>query len=84
MIVGGNRSWAGSFREAGRFLAGGINTLIMIEPALREKKRYIVIETLEEQSYKEVKDNIYKESLAFLGEKGTGERRTEGTQGANA
>ena len=45
----------------------------MIEPALREKKRYVVIETLEKKTYQEVKKNIYKEILAFLGEKGTGE-----------
>ncbi len=45
----------------------------MIEPSLREKKRYIVIETLKEHAYDEIKSNIYKECLAFLGEKGTGE-----------
>ena len=45
----------------------------MIEPALREKKRYVIIETIERVSYNELKSNLYKESLAFLGEKGTGE-----------
>ncbi|MFA5405891.1 MAG: Rpp14/Pop5 family protein [Candidatus Nanoarchaeia archaeon] len=45
----------------------------MLDPALREKKRYVVFETLEDKAYETVKDNIYKESLAFLGEKGTGE-----------
>jgi|GEM_PF-1363359 len=45
----------------------------MIEPVLREKKRYIVFETMKEQSYEVVKSKVYKESLAFLGEKGTGE-----------
>ena len=45
----------------------------MIEPALRERKRYIVIETIKEVDYKTLKDNIYKECLVFYGEKGTGE-----------
>ncbi|MBD3312525.1 hypothetical protein GF352_03675 [archaeon] len=45
----------------------------MLEPALREKKRYIIIETRKKRTYKEVKSKLYKESLAFLGEKGTGE-----------
>jgi len=45
----------------------------MIEPALREKKRYIIFETLKERPYNEVKSKVYKGALAFLGEKGTGE-----------
>jgi len=45
----------------------------MIEPSLREKKRYYVIETLNKSRYPEVKDNLYKTALEFLGEKGTGE-----------
>ena len=45
----------------------------MIEPSLREKKRYIVFETMKEQTYDKIKSKLYKESLAFLGEKGTGE-----------
>ncbi len=49
------------------------SVLLMLEPALREKKRYVVFGTLKEWSYNEVKDKIYKECLAFLGEKGTGE-----------
>lgn len=45
----------------------------MLEPALREKKRYVVFETLKKRPYNEVKGKLYKELLAFLGEKGTGE-----------
>ncbi|HLE06683.1 MAG TPA: Rpp14/Pop5 family protein [Candidatus Nanoarchaeia archaeon] len=45
----------------------------MIQSSLREKKRYIIIETIKPATYEEVKDNLYKECLAFLGEKGLGE-----------
>ncbi len=45
----------------------------MIEPSLREKKRYIIIETMNKIDFETIKDNIYKECFAFLGDKGTGE-----------
>jgi RNase P/RNase MRP subunit POP5 len=45
----------------------------MIEPALREKKRYVVFEVSKEKTAREVRSKLYKEALAFLGEKGLGE-----------
>ncbi len=45
----------------------------MIEPALREKKRYVIIKTNKKVDFNQLKENIYKELIAFLGVKGTGE-----------
>lgn len=45
----------------------------MIEPGLRERKRYIVFETRKKKTFSEVKSKIYKAAIAFLGEKGLGE-----------
>ena len=45
----------------------------MIEPVLREKKRYLVFEVDKHLSFEAVNDSIIKSCLAFLGEKGLGE-----------
>ena len=45
----------------------------MIEPVLREKKRYVVFEIEGRTDYETIKEKIFKEALTFLGQKGTGE-----------
>lgn len=45
----------------------------MIEPVLREKKRYVIFEVDKKVDYETIKEKIFKEALAFLGQKGTGE-----------
>ncbi len=45
----------------------------MIEPVLREKKRYVIFEVEKKMDYDTIKEKIFKEALTFLGQKGTGE-----------
>ncbi len=45
----------------------------MIEPVLREKKRYIIFKIEGRVDYETMKEKIFKETFTFLGQKGAGE-----------